>query len=75
MLMSLQLCAVSVDQRLESDLDMATVFFREIFGNDLAPRVMSGLIAFSIFGNIVVMTFTASRGMNEQTHSSRSNHL
>lgn len=42
---------------------MATVFFKEVFGNDLAPRVMSGIIALSIFGNIVVMTFTASRGM------------
>ena len=41
---------------------MATVFFGEAFGNDVAPRVMSGIIAFSIFGNIVVMTFTASRG-------------
>lgn len=44
---------------------MATVFFRDIFGNDLAPRVVSGIIAFSIFGNIVVMTFTASRGTLE----------
>lgn len=41
---------------------MATVFFREVFGNDVAPRVMSGIIALSIFGNMVVMTFTASRG-------------
>ena len=41
---------------------MATVFFREVFGNDLAPRLMSGIIAVSIFGNVVVMTFTASRG-------------
>lgn len=41
---------------------MATVFFKDVFGNELAPRVMSGIIAFSIFGNIVVMTFTASRG-------------
>ena len=41
---------------------MATVFFGDVFGNDIAPRVMSGIIAFSIFGNIVVMTFTASRG-------------
>ena len=55
---------------------MATVFFREVFGNDLAPRVVSGIIAFSIFGNIVVMTFTASRGMLQpslyQGHSSMS---
>ena len=59
------LCAVSFDKRLDSELDMATVFFREVFGNDLAPRVMSGIIAFSIFGNIVVMTFTASRVKQE----------
>lgn len=57
-----QLCAVSFDSRLDSDLDMATLFFAEVFGTDAAPRVMSGLIALSILGNIVVMTFTASRG-------------
>ncbi|KAL8677593.1 MAG: hypothetical protein Q9186_006002 [Xanthomendoza sp. 1 TL-2023] len=59
------LCAVSFDQRLNGELDMATVFFREVFGNELAPRVMSGIIALSIFGNIVVMTFTASRVKQE----------
>lgn len=59
------LCAVSVNERLYDSLDMATVFFRDVFGNDLAPRVMSGIIAFSIFGNIVVMTFTASRVKQE----------
>ena len=42
---------------------MATVFFEDVFGNERAARVMSGIIAFSIFGNIVVMTFTACRGM------------
>lgn len=57
-----QLCAVSFDQRLDSELDMATLFFTEVFGTNAAPRVMSGIIALSIFGNIVVMTFTASRG-------------
>ncbi|KAI4212920.1 MAG: hypothetical protein LQ351_004445 [Letrouitia transgressa] len=31
------LCAVSFDKRLDDDLDMATVFFREVFGNELAP--------------------------------------
>ena len=65
----LQLCAVSIDQRLYNELDMATVFFREVFGNEVAPRVMAGLIAFSIFGNIVVFTFTASRGMNRRMES------
>lgn len=53
---------MSGDSRLEKNLDMATLFFSEVFGNDVAPRVMSGIIALSIFGNIVVMTFTASRG-------------
>ena len=46
----------------QCNLDMATVFFGAVFGGHLAQRVMSGIIAFSIFGNIVVMTFTASRG-------------
>jgi hypothetical protein len=44
------------------NLDMATVFFGAVFGPGVAPRVMSGIIAASIFGNVVVMTFTASRG-------------
>ena len=66
-----QLCAVSVNAQLYDSLDMATLFFRDIFGNDLAERVMSGIIAFSIFGNIVVMTFTASRGMVQQAYTNR----
>lgn len=41
---------------------MANIFFQDVFGNEIAPRVMSGIIALSIFGNIVVMTFTASKG-------------
>ena len=41
---------------------MATLFFSEVFNNDTAPRVMSGIIALAILGNIIVMTFTASRG-------------
>ena len=57
-----QLCVVSLDQRMDEELDMAILFFREVFQNDVAPRVMSGIIAFSILGNIVVMTFTAARG-------------
>ena len=44
------------------NLDMATVFFGAVFGPGVAPRVMSAIIAASIFGNVVVMTFTASRG-------------
>ena len=41
---------------------MATLFFKDIFESDAATRVMAGIIALSIFGNIVVVTFTASRG-------------
>ena len=44
---------------------MATSFFKEVFGNQIAPRVMSGIIAMSIFGNIVVQTFTAARVKQE----------
>jgi len=63
-----KLCAVSVDQRFDKNLDMATLFFGEVFGNEAAPRVMSGILALSIFGNVVVMTFTASRGKGEVTN-------
>ena len=51
-------------------LDMATVFFGAVFGPQLAPRVMSGIIAFSIFGNVTAMTFTASRGRSSPRHQS-----
>ena len=45
--------------------DMASVFFAQIFGNEVAKRVMNGFTAFSILGNIVVMTFTAARVKQE----------
>jgi amino acid transporter len=49
-----------------SNIDMATVFFRGVFGNEsTARRAMATLIAFSISGNIVVMTFTAARVKQE----------
>jgi hypothetical protein len=41
---------------------MGPLFFRTVFGNETAERVMAGAIALSIFGNLIVMTFTASRG-------------
>lgn len=56
------MCVVSNDARLDENLDMASVFFKELFQNSVAPRVMSGLIALSIFGNLVVTSFTLSRG-------------
>jgi hypothetical protein len=54
---------VPKDQQLGSNLDMATLFFRNIFGDGPARKAMAVLVAFCIFGNLVVMTFTASRGM------------
>ncbi|KAK0754330.1 amino acid permease-domain-containing protein [Schizothecium vesticola] len=41
--------------------NMGVVFFGRVFANDIAKRTMAGVIAISIFGNILVMTFTASR--------------
>jgi hypothetical protein len=58
-----QLCAVPKAEALGSPLDLATLFFHDIFGKGAAPKAMASLIAFCIFGNLVVMTFTASRGM------------
>ena len=48
------------------NIDMATVFFEGLFGTESgARRAMAALIAFSILGNIVVMTFTAARVKQE----------
>jgi amino acid transporter len=44
---------------------MATLFFGQVFGDKAAKQVLAGLIAFSIYGNLVVMTFTASRVKQE----------
>lgn len=48
---------------LSNNIDMATLFFDTVFpGNkEKATRAMAGLMAFSIFGNLWVTTFTASR--------------
>ena len=60
------LCAVPKDMQLgNTQDDMATLFFGQMFGDKKAKRAMAAFIAFSIFGNIVVMTFTASRVKQE----------
>jgi amino acid transporter len=52
--------------QLESpDVAMATLFFGQVFGSETAKQALAGLVALSIFGNIVVMTFTASRVKQE----------
>ncbi|RMZ82878.1 hypothetical protein DV737_g1875, partial [Chaetothyriales sp. CBS 132003] len=46
--------------------DLATLFFESLFDDTTsARRAMAALIAISIFGNLVVMTFTASRVKQE----------
>lgn len=61
------LCVVPSDlPGLAKEQNMALLFFSRVFNNNnAAPRVMSGIIAFSILGNILAMTYTASRVKQE----------
>ncbi|KPI45401.1 High-affinity methionine permease [Cyphellophora attinorum] len=47
--------------------DLASLFFRNLFhgNNEQATKAMAALIALSIFGNLIVMTFTAARVKQE----------
>ncbi|OCK75207.1 amino acid transporter [Lepidopterella palustris CBS 459.81] len=51
------------------EIDMASVFLHDLFDSTLGPhgakRAMAALVAFSIFGNILVLTFTAARVKQE----------
>ncbi|KAK5651815.1 hypothetical protein OQA88_11683 [Cercophora sp. LCS_1] len=59
-------CAVPSDSaEVVERRNMAVVFFGQVFGAEVAKRVMAAVIAVSIFGNILVMTFTASRVKQE----------
>ncbi|KAJ9644217.1 hypothetical protein H2204_001568 [Knufia peltigerae] len=56
----------STARELPTSIDMATLFFEHLFQDqNQARRAMAGLIATSIFGNLVVMTFTAARVKQE----------
>jgi Amino acid permease len=50
-------------------IDMASTFLHYLFDSSLGPdtarRVTAGLICLSVFGNVVVMTFTAARVKQE----------
>lgn len=62
------LCVIpkeSYTQVTGTTIDMATAFFHDLFGPGAAPRAMAGLVAFSILGNILVLTFTAARVKQE----------
>ncbi|KAH7021463.1 amino acid permease-domain-containing protein [Microdochium trichocladiopsis] len=50
---------------LHEQRNMAIVFFGHMFGNETAKRVMAAIIAVSISGNLLVMTYTASRVKQE----------
>ncbi|KAK1829943.1 high-affinity methionine permease [Podospora conica] len=61
-------CAIRVPGDLgeiEVQRNMGLVFFGIVFDNDAAKRAMAAVIAISIFGNILVMAFTASRVKQE----------
>ena len=61
------LCAVPKEVQLANiDEPLASLFFKRMFGDsEVAQRAMAALVAISIFGNLVVMTFTASRVKQE----------
>jgi amino acid transporter len=46
--------------RIAHSTDMAELFFGQVFGVDKAKRAMDGLLAFLIFGGMIVMTFASA---------------
>lgn len=64
----MQMVVVPKDLQIRSTKTVAELFFEMTFGalsnNDKQPqRILAAFMAVSSFGNIVVMTFTAARGM------------
>jgi hypothetical protein len=65
---------VPKESQLNPSSNVALLFFQLTFGtlsknDDLPERVLSGFLAVSSFGNIVVMTFTAARGQYSSSSS------
>lgn len=61
-------CVIPIEFILDprnASLDITSMFFELVFGKDTAKRVMWALVAFSILGNLIVMTFTATRVKQE----------
>jgi hypothetical protein len=52
--------------QLKQEISVAEAFFELTIGHESASRVLSGLMAFSSLGNIIVQTFTAARGSSIQ---------
>lgn len=60
------LCVVPAGlPNLTKEPNIAILFFRRVFDSEAAARVMSSIIAFSIFSNILVITYIASRVKQE----------
>jgi hypothetical protein len=67
MLTTVKMVVVPKEYQLNPSNNVALLFFQSTFGtlsknDDLPERILSAILAISSFGNIVVMTFTASRG-------------
>ncbi|KAF1998203.1 amino acid transporter, partial [Amniculicola lignicola CBS 123094] len=61
-------CVVPLEVLLKpenADVDITSLFFEQIFDTDVAKHVIQGFVAFSILGNLIVMTFTAARVKQE----------
>ncbi|KAF2690577.1 amino acid transporter [Lentithecium fluviatile CBS 122367] len=61
-------CVVPLEVILKPEnagVDITSMFFELVFGNDTAKHVMQAFVAFSILGNLIVMTFTAARVKQE----------
>ncbi|KAL3458093.1 amino acid permease-domain-containing protein [Aspergillus heterothallicus] len=59
-------CVVPKEAVLQSDSDLAEMFFEGVFGNNQHARsAMAAMIAISAFGNLLVQTFTAARVKQE----------
>lgn len=53
------------DPALSTGADVSELFFKNAFGQGVAPQVLNAFMAVSGLGNIIVMTFTAARVKQE----------
>lgn len=53
------------DPALSTGADVSELFFKNSFGQGVAPQVLNAFMAVSGLGNIIVMTFTAARVKQE----------
>ncbi|KAF2442622.1 amino acid transporter [Karstenula rhodostoma CBS 690.94] len=61
-------CVIPLEMIMDSQnasVDITSMFFEQVFGSNAAKHVVQALVAFSILGNLIVMTFTATRVKQE----------